>query len=158
MEIDIGMIETLVAGGMAICAAVYAAYLKGKVSAATPATQVASPVAQAPATPALPTSTIFDPSQHGGKGPNFWTWEQMKKMVAFKVSDATKKNMLSGIEDPADRQEILDGIAKAEKTNEYQYTIGFTHGYYAMHAVCSPTGVNEYKYQVVVADGGLDKQ
>jgi len=144
----------------AIVAAAYAAFLKGKsqTQAVTDVTAAVTTGATPAVAVAVPTTDIFDPALHGGKGPNFWTWDQMQKMVAFKVSDATKKNMLDGIQTEKDRQDILKYIAAAEATNEYAYTIDYDHGYYVMHAVCSPIGVNEYKYQVLVVSSGMDKQ
>lgn len=165
-------IPTLIAGGIAACAAIYAAYLKGQTKTTPTVTKTAT--TSAPATnaavrattpitdpnPEMPTNTVWNPSMgsKGGKGPNAYTWDEMRKMVAFRVSAATKKNMLAAVEDPADREDILRFIAEAEKTNEYAYTIDYTHGYFIMHAVCTPFGINEYRYQVVVAESGMDKQ
>jgi len=150
--------DTAVAGLIAVLAAAYAAYLKGKTSTVTTASVTSTTTTSAVVTSALPTSVIFNPAEHGGKGPNFWTWNQMKGMVLFKVSDVTKKNMLDGVKSEKDRADILKYIDEAEKTNEYAYTIDYDNGYFVMHAVCSPIGVNEYKYQVLVAESGMDKQ
>jgi hypothetical protein len=186
MEFDIPTILALV---VAAGAALYAAFLKGKTTTTTPATTAptatapaatptaavtapvtpaapaapaASTVATATAAPAIisqPTPDTFDAAQHGGKGPNNFTWEQMRQWVRFKVSDATRRDMLAPLESPKDIQDVTDAIAAAEKTNEYLYTIDFDHGYYMMKAVCSPVpgAPTQYKYQVVVASSGLDK-
>ena len=155
---------TLLAAITAAIAAAYAAYLKGKekgtaaVTEPVPATGGATVTTGTTISTEMPTTQIFDAAQHGGNGPNFWTWEQMRTMVAFKVSEETKKNMLDGLESAKDQKDILDAIATAEKTNEYLYTIDYDHGFYMMKAVCSPVGTTEYKYQVVVASSGMDKQ
>jgi hypothetical protein len=150
--------DTAIAGLLAVLAAAYAAYLKGQSTATAKVSSTVASPATAVVTSALPTSVIFNPAEHGGKGPNFWTWSQMKGMVLFKVSDVTKKNMLDGVKSEKDRADILKYIDEAEKTNEYAYTIDYDSGYYVMHAVCSPIGVNEYKYQVLVVESGMDKQ
>lgn len=161
--------------GLAIIAAlssIFAAYQKGMntgTAKATAAPVTVTPAAVTPSAPVqvqvpipsvqtTPTSDIYDPAKWGGQGPAFVTWEEMRKRVLFRVSESTKKFMLAGIVDQKDQQTILNAIAKAEAENLYQYTIGYDHGYFAMMAVCSPTGVNEYKYQVIIAASGMDKQ
>jgi len=101
-----------------------------------------------------PTSTIYDPALHGYQGPNMVSWEQMRKWVLFRVDPETRKNLLSGVQSAADQLSILNQIAAAEATNEYQYSITYSSGYYLMTAVCSPVGANQYKYCVVAHSSG----
>lgn len=169
--------STIILALVSFLTTAYATYQKGvntgtaKTTAAATATPAATSAQAAPvvvslpvsstatATPApCPTSDIFDPAEHGGKGPNFWTWDQMKTMVLFRTSEVTRSNLLAGVIDQADRQKILAAIAAAEASNEYRYVIQYGHGYYIMQAQCIPIGTNQYKYTMVAESSGMDKQ
>jgi hypothetical protein len=143
---------------MAMCQPGSPAAATTPAAAAVPASTMAVTTAGPTCTKKLPDSRIYDPALNGGIGPNNITWDRMQQMVRFTVSAETKKNMLSGVEDPIDRSKILAEIDKAEQTNEYHYTIGYAHGYYVMQAVCDPVGTNQYAYQVVVNSSGMMKQ
>lgn len=162
MAIELSIME-IIAGAIATGTTLYAAYCRGLVKNSTPNTlSPAPPVVAAPTVPytdeSRPSSQIFDTAEHGGKGPNNFTWDQMQKMVLFRTTEATKRNLLSAISDPTDREKIIYAINKAEGTNEYKYRINYEHGYYDMQAVCTPINSSEYKYQVIVAGSASDKQ
>lgn len=161
VTIDMTTLSAIIAAGGCAAAAIYAAYLKGKnaiLSGNTTATLQPVPVQTTGAPLNVPETNIYDPAKHGGKGPAFVPWEQMRQWVAFKTTEVTRMNLLAGIVDQTDRDRILNAIKAAEAANEYKYTIAYSKGYYQMQAVCEPIGTNEYKYQVILSGSGSDKQ